>query len=190
MQKYILIIIIFYSTITQLFSQIQKGTKMVGGGLALIGTKATGYNNVTEEEESYNYTVATFKPTLGVMVSENLMLGSSADFSYSKLDYVTQTSIGIGPFARYFYQIKDKFYLFGDVSVGFGSTNYKYNYSSFPSDDIKTSFTAFAIGPGINYFLADNVAIEASFIIKSTKNKDELKSIGTNTLGIGLQFYF
>jgi hypothetical protein len=186
MKKKSLFIMLLLGVCSQINAQIQKGTKTLGGSIGFSSTSTTTTISNTgspTKESSGSSSYLYLAPKGGVMITDNIMVGSDINFSVSGRGGQSSsvTSIGLMPFGRYYYPAGDKFYVFGEFSLGFGSSS---------SGSASTSITTWHIGPGASYFIKDNVSIEAELNFNSTKYKDAPQAISTTTLGIGLQFYF
>src|SRR5919109_5310019 len=70
-----------------------KGDWLVGGSLSL---------NTTEGATSF-----TFNPNVGHFFGRNFAAGAEMVISTSKLGELRMTTLGIGPFARYYFELKE-----------------------------------------------------------------------------------
>jgi opacity protein-like surface antigen len=186
MKKKSLFIILFLCICWQMNAQIQKGTRTLGGSVGFSSTTATSTTTLTgypTKESSSSSSYLSLAPKGGIMLTDNVMVGAEIDFSISGRggQSSSTTTIGLLPFGRYYFPAGDKFYVFGEFALGFGSSS---------NGSASASVTTWHIGPGASYFIKDNIAIEAELNFNSTKYKDASQAINTTTLGIGLQFYF
>ncbi len=141
---------------------------MIGGLLQLN----TASNNTTIE----------FSPNAGYFLFDNFALGAKLVTSYDELGDLNVTSLGVGPFARYY----------------FGKTNIKPFVAAdcdFQNQKIKTSVGSstenafnFFLGGGAAFFINENVAVETILGYRHTKVNNEEGNGGLN-LKVGFQIY-
>jgi hypothetical protein len=171
-------------------AQIDRGTLMTGGSL--------GFQFTTDHEYHTNDAVFTLAPVFGGFVSRHFVLGvapyimysqSSGGYSFndtvgSKVTTVQisinnkQTSLGLGPYARYYIKIAPKVYVFIHGSPSIMSTW----SSSFRSPIQRTISANWVIGPGLSVMLAKAVALEVSLYYQGTYHRSALFENG-NLLG-------
>lgn len=183
MKKIIFYLFLFYGISTHVNAQIQKGTKTIGGQISFSSTSVSstatiGSSSRTESESQTNLSLA---PIGGIMITDNIMVGTEVKLVVLGSSSGSGSGIGLLPFGRYYYPAGEKFYIFGELALGFGSVK---------GGSSSTSFSEWHIGPGASYFLKDNVAIEAALNFNSLKYKDSSLANNSTTLHIGLQFYF
>lgn len=121
MKKIILLMAGCFSLVTG-FSQVSKGDKMIGVGLASISYTSsksnTSYSNTTTEYDSKGNSFSiSVNPTVGWFVSNGLAVGTSVSISFysstsnssntantnTTKSTSTQPSFYIGPFVRYYF---------------------------------------------------------------------------------------
>lgn len=148
-------------------AQIQQGTKTASGSIGFYSTTYTSklaYNGITTQEASTSGTQLKLAPKAGLMLTDNIMVGTGLLITSgddSSLTSGSSSSFAISPFGRYYFPAGDKFYAFGEFSLLLGSGS------------------SWNIGGGASYFLKDNVAIEGLLTFNQAVR-----------FGIGLQFYF
>jgi hypothetical protein len=136
-------------------AQTAKGDWMVGGGLSF---------NTTEGATSF-----TFMPNVGHFFGRNFAAGAEMTISTSKFGELRSTSLGIGPFLRYYLELKEpafKPYVHGAFSVA--SIRSKFMGVS----ETETA-TGFLLGLGGAYFINNNVAIDGLAGYNYTKVENE-----------------
>ncbi|MBK6993428.1 MAG: outer membrane beta-barrel protein [Lewinellaceae bacterium] len=141
--KHFFLLLILLVFATNLSAQIQKGTVLLGG--------TVGFNRISEDGEGITY--VNLSPNAGFFLTDRFALGSSLDFIVVASDGESSTSFGLSPFARYYLNEGGKSRFFGQGKFGFqiGDTDFF---------DESTAWI-FGLGIGADFFLNDNVAIEA-----------------------------
>jgi hypothetical protein len=155
-------------------AQISKGTLMTGGSL--------GFQYTTDHENHVNTLTFNVNPFFGGFVAKNFVLGvaplimytkSSGNYNYIDSSFTppktinvsitnSQTSLGLGPYARYYFKIAPKVYVFIHGSPSIMAT--WYTYSSDPKSPVARTISAnWVIGPGLSVMLTRSVAIELSW---------------------------
>ena len=151
-------------------AQTDKGDWLVGGQLAF---------NTTSGNSSF-----TLAPSAGYFFGKNFAAGSELTLSFSKLGDSKTTAVGIGPFARYYFELKDpKFKPLVHASFGFVSITDK-----FLNQKTTNTATSLFIGAGGAYFINDNVALEGVMGYNNTKVENE-KAEGGFLFRIGFQIH-
>jgi hypothetical protein len=150
------------------FAQTEKGSWLVGGNLNLNTAK--------------NNTEISLIPSAGYFFVNNFAAGVNAEVSYSKIADVKNTTLGIGPFARYYFGTMN-IRPFADGELTFESNKSK---TSTGSDTYNSS--SFFLGGGLAAFINRNVAIEGLAGYKHTSFESGPNTGGFN-LRIGFQVY-
>ncbi|MEO6315313.1 MAG: outer membrane beta-barrel protein [Chitinophagaceae bacterium] len=127
-----------------LHAQTDKGDWMVGGNMTI---------NTTKGNSEF-----TLQPSAGYFFANNFVAGAQFTMSFSKQEDTKYSTLSVGPFARYYINIKDsQFKPFFHADFNVGSTAVKIP----PFDKTSTTTTSFFIGGGGAYFINSNVALEA-----------------------------
>ena len=128
------------STVT--IAQTEKGDWIVGGNLTI---------NTTDNNNEFS-----LQPTVGYFFAKNFAAGSLALISFGKLGETNISSLGIGPFARYYFELKDPVFK-PLVQVDFNVIS-----QSTKTNGVRTTntITSLFIGGGGAFFINNNVAIE------------------------------
>jgi hypothetical protein len=141
--KKILCCLLITASFYSLQAQTDKGDWMVGGSFLINTTK-----RVSEFQ---------FNPTVGHFFLKGFAAGSEMLISFTKEAEERTTSLGIGPFARYYFELKEpQFKPFVHTSFGVNSTRKKTD----GQDANRVTYTSFVLGAGGAYFINDNVAID------------------------------
>ena len=190
---------LLFSVVAILFAsfvnaQIKKGSVFIGGSLNFSSdkTKPASANNT----ESINSSWA-LRPQIGKVIGDNKIVGvflntggsnNKQTSPPSNLSQTKGTFYGGGFFFRNYFPVVNRFYLFGDASLGFSFDksetlfdNGTTRYVSFTSKTVQPNFS---FTPGISFAATRKVHIEAAFSnllslsYSSTKSKD-FSSSGT-----------
>ena len=167
------------------------------GDVFLSGS--AGFSSTKTGDAKHN--VFNVIPRAGYFVSNNIAIGLQAGYSKdttTDIGPVTGelldtdiTTIEIGAFGRYYFTPASKFSLFADLSVSYGTV--KREQDALAGEDIITVedkfngvFAGFA--PGVNYFISDHLALEATFGVLnySTIKPDADGAESTDNFEIGL----
>ena len=137
-------------------AQTAKGDWMVGGALSL---------NTTEGNTSFS-----FMPNVGHFFGRNFAAGAEMIINTQKIGELRSTSLGVGPFARYYFELKEpqfKPYVHGGFNVSSVRTK------AFGDSETETA-TGFLLGLGGAYFINQNVAIDgmAGYNYSKVENED------------------
>ena len=137
-------------------AQTEKGDWLVGGSFSL---------NTTEGNTSIS-----LMPNVGHFFAKGFAAGAEMLISTAKLGEIRNTSLGVGPFARYYFELKEpifKPYVHGAFSVASIRTK------AFGNSETETA-TGFLLGLGGAYFINNNVAIDglAGYNYSKVENSD------------------
>jgi hypothetical protein len=132
-------------------AQTEKGDWMVGGGLSF---------NTTEGN-----TFFSLQPSAGHFFAKGFVAGASLGFSTSKFGDERSTSWGIGPFARYYFELKQPVFK-PFVHAGFNVESSRSKVMGIKQTNTGRSFL---VGLGGAYFINNNVAIDGLMGYNHTK---------------------
>jgi hypothetical protein len=163
-------------------SPATKGKYLIAGASRLglnLGVEKQVSGSSDYKTSYYNF---DFMPKAGYFVIDNLAVGLFIDFniySYKAKDEGMLSDKGttftIGPFARYYIPVCDKFVPFVEIQFGGGIDYYKSRYYS-TSDWMKSDkgLITFRGGGGATYFFNDNVGADLflGYLHDSYKYKD------------------
>lgn len=151
-------------------AQTDKGDWMMGGSLSLnTAKKATEFS---------------FTPNVGHFFGQNFAAGAEMIISFSKLGDIHTSELGIGPFARYYFALKEpvfKPFVHGAFKVNSVRTKFE------GTSETETG-TGFILGLGGAYFINDNVAIDGLAGYNHTKVENE-HSYGGFIFRLGFQVH-
>lgn len=174
-------------------AQISKGTMTIGGsiGASFTTSKYSQAGNTVTLGKNSSFSLG---PEVGWFVIDDFLVGAGIDVSTSTFkpdgDFAdlfeksTNTSYGIGPFARYYVEN-----FFGEASVAFGGGKI-----ALDDEDEKYSHINWSVGAGYAAFLNDHIAIEPRITYRSQSQKgtgdDEVKDVNSGVyFSVGIQAY-
>jgi outer membrane protein len=189
------------------FANAQEEAAATTGGFAkgdvfVSGSFGFGSDKYGDTFDSNSFNIS---PAVGYFVSENIAIGAMLKFSTAEnveVDFGVlgsgmvekYTSFGADIFGRYYMTPADKFSVFGQLAVGFGSDKFE------DGGEFKASSFGVNAGLGLSYFVSNHFAIEASWAglgyntYKFEDDSDSLNSFGLNTdlsnISLGLVYKF
>lgn len=166
-------------------AQTQKNWYLIGGNLSHL--------NVEFQKKNTNFSF-DLTPRVAWFIQDNLAVGVSvlAGISTTKTNSTTSTSTryGIGPIARYYItgsalESVKKTRWFADLNVGIAGSNTKITGAT----STNTNGVAFGIGPGLAYFINQNIALEALAKYNLTAGFGNSTTANNLSLEIGFQIH-
>jgi outer membrane protein len=175
------------------FSYINYGSDLMNLGFTTITSKSNNYGGALR----FAGKVFTLNllPKVGYFVIDNFALGLNTCIASSSENQVTvkhiTTSLGLGPFARY-YIPGSKVMPFFEINSLFGFINIKDKYQSY-STSVKTGMMSIGGGVGIAVKLVDKVTFDMmigynSMSLKVFESNDLDEKTVEGTIGIKLGF--
>lgn len=167
------------------FSQTNKGTVLIDGqssfDLSFLNTEDEGYF----QPQKTSSTTLSLSPSVGYFVSNNFVMGLSIQLRSTKIEDYTVSTIGAGPFARYYFG-SSNINPFIQGEFGISSSTAKLGTQS-----SKSSGFGYGIGGGVAFILTENVALNAVLEYGGTTEKDPDDSRSKTTIAgiyLGLGF--
>lgn len=172
------------------FANAQEDTTKGGfsaGDAFISGTVSFG----SEKTGDFKTTEFNFSPRAAYFVSDNIALGLELEYMSSKEDVINggnsfeekMNAFGIGAFGRYYFTPANKFSLFTQLGLGYG-------HAKVEVADIENKVNGFyvAFAPGVNYFVSEHFALEATFGVLgySSVKPDADGAESTDSFEIGL----
>jgi hypothetical protein len=151
-------------------AQTEKGDWLAGGGLSF---------NTTEGNTSFS-----FAPNVGYFFTKGFAAGAELLISTSKLGEVRSTILGVGPFARYYLELKQPVFK-PFVHAGFSVLSMR--SKGFGESETETA-RSFLLGLGGAYFINSNVAIDGLMGYNHTK-VENVEGNGGFVFRIGFQVH-
>ena len=185
-----LLLVVALTTLSAGFAQEKKG-KFAQGDVIITGSLGVSATKVGELKT----TVTTFAPKVGYFVTENIAAGIQGGLGLSKgkmgdVDAVDAVTYNAGLFGRYYVSPKKPFSVFAELGVNYVGTTNDFFKSEGSSSAAKMSLSGIsaAFGPGINYFIAKNFAIEAGLGVIAYSNQTmDLMGSEVKTSAFGLK---
>ena len=147
------------------YGQTSQGDMMIGGEIDLRSTSFKGSTSKTSE--------FGFSPSFGYFIGDNFALGAGIGIynvtNKTNLGKNVNTSLFLGPFARYyFFTSSESFAFFGEAELGFGADK-----STQVSGEVsRGNYINFTISPGASYFFNEHWATELSMGFFSVVSND------------------
>jgi hypothetical protein len=152
-------------------AQTDKEDWMVGGNLSI---------NTTQNNSQFS-----LYPSAGYFFAKNFAAGTQIDLSFGKNGSTKFSTVGISPFARLYFDLKeDHFKPLIQSSFGVSSTSTKHPVLG----NSTNTFTNFFIGGGGAYFINRNVAMDILAGYYRSKNKN-FDANGGFSFRIGFQVH-
>ena len=167
-----LLLVVALTTLSAGFAQEKKG-KFLEGDVIITGSLGVSTTKIREVKT----TATTFAPKVGYFVTENIAAGIQGGIGYSnsKMGDVSSDVItySAGVFGRYYLTPKKPFSVFAELGVNYiGTNNDAFRAQGSPAAvKMKQNGFGAAFGPGINYFIAKNFAIEAGLGVLAYSNQ-------------------
>jgi outer membrane protein len=169
-------------------------------------TGAAGFNSKTESASKTNtFTVA---PSVGYFVNPNIAVGARIGYGHSKTTMELTNvknedkveTFSAGAFGRYYVTPASRFSFFGELNANYASLKSTETIGNLDNTNKADGFN-FQFAPGINYFLSNNFAIEATWGVLGyssvTPDLDGAEStenfnvgLDLNDLSLGLVYKF
>ena len=166
-------------------AQLLKGTMMTGGSL--------GFQFSTDHENHVNTATFNLTPVFGSFIAKNFVLGvapivvyttstgSIPDSPNSISIHHTSLSLGLGPFARYYFKIGPKVYVYIHGSPSIMATWNTYSADS-RTPTSRTISANWVLGPGLSVMLTKSVAMELGLYYQGTYHRSA-QFVNGNLLG-------
>jgi outer membrane protein len=145
MKKLVVLVVLISSCIIAQ-QGIMKGSYTVGGNI--------GFSMHSVEDSENDQTTFTFRPNLGYFFIDQLYTGIQLQYIHQSAGDYSSNSYGIGPEVRYYFIL--------DKINPFLGLRYTYNKGTAGDENIEITNTWFTMSAGIDYFVTDFFALEAS----------------------------
>jgi hypothetical protein len=191
------------------FSQPAEGRMFAGGSFQfLTGSEKQKANSTTTKVGGT--TVFSLQPMVGLFIADNLAVGGGIGYSITansrpvgdndRID--TRSLFYIAPFARY-YLNTGTVGAFAEASLGLGFGGSKIKQGNNTSDGPSISTLGIGIAPGIYYYVAENISLDAKLgFLGYSRSQDKYDNGGkeieqefglnlrTTSLQFGILFHF
>lgn len=190
-----LLIVFVFAAVQTSYAQLGAGNVLAGGQIEISSNDA---------ENSF-----TFAPAGHYLLTDQIAVGAQLEFFTNRTnpgedDYTRTNSFGLAPSIRYFHNLSDKVYLYGQGSIGFEFGGSKEYVGDTSIDTYDQNTFGISLRPGIMYVVSPKVGIDLgiNFISYSRTSttietvagdvttKNDNFSLGFNTLQPSLGLYF
>ncbi len=165
--------------------QVSQGNLFFGGSFKVAS------ETQQRPSEDIRTVEFTFAPSAGYFITDNLALGLNVALFSGKEDDGfggddKYSTIGVGPFARYYkFTSNEKFAFFGELGTLFGTAKFRPD----GQNETKSSFFSVYLSPGFSYFFNEHWALDLSLqgisFAGSDPDKDDDNDKTTNiTFGL------
>ena len=154
------------------YAQLEKGNLLIGGGVGLS----------LQFEDGDNVFGLSLNPSALSLVSNNIAVGGALGLSYINGDQFSSTSISFLPAGRFYFSGENEnlaFYV--DAQAGVQIVRASFNGNS----DTETVMT-YRFGPGVSYFISDEVSIDTGLLFNHVGGEFDRSSLN---LTMGLQVF-
>ena len=159
------------------FAMTANAQLFFGGQLGLStsgGTSEWTNGNTTTKTDNLKTTSFTFAPQVGFFLSESFAVGGYLNLGITNQDNVggtynesKETTLGITPFARYYFINSGKLKVAAEGQLGFSYTHRTENSGSVVVSEPKTTSFGFNVRPVAAYSLTENIDLEAGLNVFS-----------------------
>jgi hypothetical protein len=182
-------------------AQLQKGNIMIGGSLSFSNNSSDqDFINGFSSSEATSFRLS---PKAGYLLSDRAVIGLGLSLITSVTEYTSNSSaqetrnkgLDISPFYRQYFSLGDKvaFFAHGMATLGFSKSKSK-SQNGTDSEETEGNGRSYTIGivPGVNYFLNEKWALEASLgtLSYSAGNSDTSGTFGPDVESRGFNFNF
>jgi Outer membrane protein beta-barrel domain len=162
-------------------AQTKKDWYFIGGNVSNLGLGFQSGNTNLKFD---------LTPKVAWFVQDNFAVGGEVLFGINTGSGSTAINYGVGPIARYYFKDRAiesvrKTRLFLDGNVGIYGTNIKVKGGASTS----TNGLGIGFGPGIAYFLNENIALEALAKYNLTVGFGNSTTNNSVNIGLGFQIY-
>ncbi len=159
-----LLVILTFSSMAHLVTAqtVEQGTWMIGGSAGFSSTKVKNVPASTNLDLS---------PKLGLFIIDDLAVGIGISFKSTSSDGSSNSTFGLGPFARYY--LTNPIFVQGGVDLGLEDN----------------SATSISLSLGYSWFIDNTVAIEPAFFFSSVNYDGESSDATVFGLSIGIQAF-
>ncbi|MBK7884752.1 MAG: porin family protein [Chitinophagaceae bacterium] len=182
MKKIYLVAAALLSMTAATFAQTQKGYYIIGGQLSNMNL------DLQKNGTAFSLNVT---PRVAWFIQDNFAVGGEVLIGLNTLKGSTQFNYGIGPIARYYVaekgmQLMKKTNFFVDANIGV----YGQNSKSDGNSSVSTNGLGVGIGPGLAYFINQNISIEGLLKFRHTSNFGNSINVNKNSSAINLAIGF
>lgn len=169
--KNLMTLLLFVVCVGGISAQIHKGSVMLGGTLNF---RNISYVSTILANENTHLNILTVSPTAAYFLSDRFAIGANLGFSYIHSNTGTDgKTFALVPYGRYYFNGSGSARFFGQLNAGFQASGGE-------------TLPVFGAGVGADFFLNDDVAIEASLDYKRIENFEAESGTGYIGLNFGV----
>lgn len=166
--------LLLFALVTSSFAQTEEGSFLIGG--------TAGFNNQFEDgDDIFSFDLS---PNVGLFVADDIALGANISVGYASFGEFNQTTLTLAPFGRIYIGASDNMKFLVEASGG-------YLYARVGGDLINDpeGVNGYIVsgGPGVAFFLNENVAIEG--ILGYTRVGGDFNTNSNLAFRFGVQAY-
>lgn len=163
------------------YGQVQKGNLLMGGDGQFSAGKS-------KDETFVN---GALSPNIGYFISDHFGLGIGIPYAFGKYTGMINHSIGISPFARFYFLTKEKSSFYIPLNIHFSTLVYNSQYTT---TNTIYSYSAASLGIGYVYFISSSVGLEPSLVYHFQRTSNNIMANSLSTFNgvnfrVGFQFY-
>lgn len=153
------------------------------GDMFISGSFGVGSTKYPDDSKDNSFNISS---RFGYFVNDRIAVGAQVGYSNQKRensagnDVVDNSTFTIGAFGRYYFMPAQKFSFFGELGLGYGTTE--------DINDNEVNGINVGVAPGLSYFVSKHFALEASFGILgyNSVKPDASGAKATNNFQFGL----
>lgn len=203
MRKSILMLVALCVFSLHAMGQTSAGQLFAGGSFNIsTNTTSTTVGGVTQQgDRDFNFNLG---PSVGYFIADNIAIGARLTFdidrSFSRTDdsWVGANSVGLRPFARYYVEMTDKVFVFGQADAGFATGRGRSSDGTNTVVGQRNNSLGVSLGGGIALFPFDQISVDIGFNLLnfSYAGNENVSSpsfrFGLNTLApnLGVRYFF
>ena len=190
MKKSLILILSLMLLSTSSFAQLQKGNLLLGGNVN-FQTSSTESDNLGvaggNTAKSNSFFVS---PLVGYFLSDRTVLGLKVDYSSSITENLIFSGppaifendrIGLGPFVRRYFPVKEWVAFYGQAEVNYGSARHFQTNNSNSSSETKTRSVNFVASLGLSFFPTKWMSIDLSANPLSFYHQNNENTLGNSS---------
>lgn len=190
MKKSLILILSLMLLSISSFAQLQKGNLLLGGNVN-FQTSSTESDNLgvaggnTAKSNSFS-----ISPLVGYFLSDRTVFGMKVNYFSSKTENLIlagpsvifeNDQIGLGPFVRRYFPVKDWVAFYGQAEMNYGSSKYFQTNNSNSSSETKIRSVNFAASLGLSFFPTKWMSIDVSAHPLSFYHQNNENTLGNSS---------
>ena len=168
MKKFTFFIVVTLCVSSISFSQINKGSVLLGGNISFgFGTTENVTNTIPNTSTNYKNHGFLVSPSVGIAIKENTILGIGLSYGNSKNgdeqspQSQNTSSVGGNIYVRKYLLLGKNFYLFGQANTYYNYTKQDNKTANGDMNNYKVSRIGFNFYPGLSYAVNRKLHLDA-----------------------------